>query len=265
MNDADHTNDTEPTGCPLASEEGLDPQAEELTAPSDAPPEDVAASSREHDTDDFLRWLPTMSLGYRRRAELVERPSSDGADFAAYACEGPLAAASARVQPESGVRVDTLERDEGTRRAKGSERDAATVVTRKRSTKHPWRSVGWGVGLIAIGAALAAWAHRPPATEKAPRVEGVATSPVPIGLAVTAGAAESMVLPFPTAPRASAPASHANPARAALPPGAPPSDAAHKREAAGVARLAYPPAKGRAAPPGSTAPVAAKDQYFEVP
>ena len=105
MSDPDRNSDTEPTGCPPASDEGPDADADEATVPNDAPREDVAAGVSEHDTDDFLRWLPTLALGHRRRTELVERSSSDGADFAAYACEGRPAATSGQPRIESAVKV----------------------------------------------------------------------------------------------------------------------------------------------------------------
>ena len=105
MSYSDWNSDTEPTGCPPASDEGPDADADEATEPNDAPREDVAAGVSEHDTDDFLRWLPTLALGHRRRAELVERSSSHGADFAAYACEGRPAATSG--QPRIRIRGES--------------------------------------------------------------------------------------------------------------------------------------------------------------
>ncbi len=104
MSDPDRS-DTEPTGCSAASDEGPDADGDEATVPNDAPPEDVDAGVSEPDTDDFLRWLPTLALGHRRRTEIVERSSSDGADFAAYACEGRPAASSGQPRIESAVKV----------------------------------------------------------------------------------------------------------------------------------------------------------------
>ncbi len=101
MSDPDRTNDAEPTGRPLATAQSPNSDADEATAPNDASGSDIAAGSTEHDTDDFLRWLPTLALGHRRRAQLVERPSSDGADFAAYAGDGRPASTSGQPRLES--------------------------------------------------------------------------------------------------------------------------------------------------------------------
>jgi hypothetical protein len=144
------THDTEPIDPPAAR--GAD------SHPSD------------HDTDDFLRWLPTMSLGDRRRRELVRRPSSDGADFAAYACVGRAPAPS--VRPPRDVygkrRPQSPTQGEAAHDSHGPERDAPTVLTPRTIAGRRRMLAGWGaVGLIAASAALSAQLHRPTAPRKA--------------------------------------------------------------------------------------------------
>jgi len=137
---------TEPTGRPGACAEGTDPgEGADDTLP-DAP--------EEGDTDAFLRWLPTMWLGHRRGKELVERPSSDGANFAAYACEGRPAPASMRLRPEASVEVQPNPAARSTAPvrhrlapdSRARERDAPTVVTRRRTARVAllgWVALGW--------------------------------------------------------------------------------------------------------------------------
>ena len=263
MSDPDRINDTEPTGCPLATDDGPDADADEATEPNDASREDVAAGSSEHDTDDFLRWLPTLALGHRRRAELVERPSSDGADFAAYACEGrPAATGQARI--ESAVKVQAAQG------SKDLERDAPTVLTGERRARRGWRRIGWAsVGVAAAGAALAGWAERPVATEKAlQRGEAVATAPMPIGPIPTqpVEAAEPTAAPPPT-PLQATPTDVARAAdQRVLSSSAAAADAARrKRDSAETPKLLPSSAMRRAAPLAAAPTLPAKDQYFEAP
>ena len=263
MSDPDRINDTEPTGCPLATDEGPDADADEATEPNDASREDVAAGSSEHDTDDFLRWLPTLALGHRRRAELVERPSSDGADFAAYACEGrPAATGQARI--ESAVNVQAAQG------SKDLERDAPTVLTGERRARRGWRRIGWvSFGVAAAGAALAGWAERPVVTEKAlQRGEAVATAPMPIGPIPTqpVEAAEPTAAPPPT-PLQATPTDVARTAadQRVLSSSAAAADAARKRDSAGTPKPLPSSARRRAVPLASAPTLAAKDQYFEAP
>ena len=217
-----------------------------------------------HDTDDFMRWLPTLALGHRRRAELVERSSSDGADFAAYACEGRPAATSGQPRIESAVKVQAAQA------SKDLERDAPTVLTGERRARRWWRRIGWAsLGAVAAGAALAAWAERPVVTEKALlRREPVATAPTPIGRAPTqpVEAAESTAAPPPTSLHGS-PTDVARTAadQRALPSSAAAADAARKRDSAGTSKPLASSARRRAAPLAAAPTLPAKDQYFEAP
>ena len=264
MSDPDRINDTEPTGCPLDSGEGPDADADAATEPNDASREDVAAGSSEQDTDDFLRWLPTLALGHRRRAELVERPSSDGADFAAYACEGRPAAITGEAPTESAVKVQPA------RGSKDLERDAPTVLTGERRARRWWRRIGWAsFGVAAAGAALAGWAERPVATEKAlQRGEAVATAPMPLGPIPTqpVEAAEPTAAPPPT-PLQATPTDVARTAadQRVLSSSAAAVDAARKRDSAGTPKPLPSSARRRAVPLASAPTLAAKDQYFEAP
>ena len=274
MSDPDRTNDTEPTGRPLASAESPDSDADEATTPNDASGSDVPAGATEHDTDDFLRWLPTLALGHRRRAQLVERPSSDGADFAAYAGAGRPASTSGQPRLESAVNVQVSPRGGGPLTSMDAERDAPTVLTRERSARRRWRIIGWGaVGLCATGAAVAAWVDRPVPIDKSLRPrEAVATAPVPAGQTLTAPteAAQPTATLSAVPSRASAQASDADAARTAAGPLAAPStppeaDATRKAGSAGAPRTIDLSAKGRASPLAAAPTAPAKDQFFEDP
>jgi hypothetical protein len=264
MSDPDRIDDTEPTGCPPASDEGPDADGDEATVPNDAPREDVAAGVSEDDTDDFLRWLPTLALGHRRRTELVERSSSDGADFAAYACEGRPAVPSGQARIESAVKVQAAEG------SKDLERDAPTVPTGERRARRRWRTIGWAsFGVAAAGAAIAGWGERPVGTEKAlQRSEPVATAPMPVGPTTTrpAEAAESMGVPPPT-PLLASPADVARTAadERALSSSAAASDPARESDSAGTPKPLLSSARRRAATLAAALTLPAKDQYFEAP
>jgi hypothetical protein len=266
MSDPDRINDTEPMGCPAASEEGPDADADEATEPNDASRGDVAAASSEHDTDDFLRWLPTLALGHRRRAELVERASSDGADFAAYAYEGRPAAASGQPRLEPAVNVQTPPHVDRSLAARDAEREAPTILTRERGTRRPWRRIGWAALGVAAAAGLAAWAERPWAEKVSRRGEAVATAPLPIGRAptppveVTVSAAAPAALPLQASPTDGA---RTPPDRRAVPSSAAAADAARKQHSAGAPRTVASSARRGAVPPAAAVP--SKDQYFEAP
>jgi hypothetical protein len=273
MSDPDRTNDSEPTGRPLASAESPGSDADEATTPNDASGSDVAAVSGEHDTDDFLRWLPTLALGHRRRAQLVERPSSDGADFAAYAGGGRPASTSSQPRLESAANVQMSLRGRP-QASMDPERDAPTVLTRERSARRRWRMIGWGaVGLCATGAAVAAWIEQPVAMEKPLRPGvAVATAPVPSGQTLTAPteAAQPTAMLSAVPFRASAQSLDANAAKTAAGPVAAPSttpvaDASRKAGSAGAPRTIDLSARGRAARLAAAPCAPAKDQYFEEP
>src|ERR1700680_2720507 len=108
MNDPESTHDTEPSGAPAASTEpggAHDPIGGEITEPG--PPREEAETNPGdgENTEDFFRWLPTMWLWHRRRRELVERRSSDGGDFVAYASAGRPARAAVRAEANDTVEV----------------------------------------------------------------------------------------------------------------------------------------------------------------
>jgi hypothetical protein len=263
MSDPDWIHDTDPTGGPLDCEEGPDVDADEATEPNNAPFADGAADPGEHDTDDFFRWLPTLALGHRRRAQLVERPSSDGADFAAYACEGRPAATPGHARIESAVNVQAGQD------AKDLGRDAPTVLTGERHARRRWRSPAWAaLGLAGAGAVLGAWAWRPVTTTTALWPEkGVATPPVSV--VVTAA---QVLEPAASAASPLAPASQASPEavvtaadRTALLANAPSAETARKKDSRGAPKVISPSAKGRAELPAPAPTVLGKDQYFEAP
>jgi len=268
MSDPDRTNDSEPTGRPLASAESPGSDADEATTPNDASGSDVAAVSGEHDTDDFLRWLPTLALGHRRRAQLVERPSSDGADFAAYAGGGRPASTSSQPRLESAANVQMSLRG-GPQASMDPERDAPTVLTRERSARRRWRMIGWGaVGLCATGAAVAAWIEQPVAMEKPLRPGvAVATAPVPSGQTVAPPIESPTAKPSAVQSRASAQASDANAAAGpmAATATAPVAGSTRKGDSAGAPRTIELSAKGRASRLAAAPTAPAKDQFFEDP
>jgi hypothetical protein len=116
------------------------------TEPGLGPTEDTIPDEREEeseqDSDEFWRWLPTMGLAHRRRRELVERPSSDGAAFAAYASAARPAMAAPTSQFGAKVRIAEDE-------APGS-RDALTVVSPRHGRRSPAVTIG-----LAVAAAIA--------------------------------------------------------------------------------------------------------------
>ncbi len=262
MSDPDRSNDTEPTWGPLDDEEGSD--ADAVTEPNDTLRGDIAASSDEGDTDDLLRWLPTLALGHRRRTELVERPSSDGADFAAYACEGRPAATSGLRPTESTVKVQTA------RGSRDLDRDAPTVLTGERRTRRRWRPIGWAsVGAFAAGAAIAGWAERPMATDKAlQRGQAVATAPMAMGPIPSrpADSTQPIPPPLPTVLQASpTDAARTVADQRSVPSSAGAVDGARKSESAGPPKPLPSLARRRAAPLAAPPSLPAKDEYFEAP
>jgi len=252
--------DTEPTGCAFASAEDTDLQGHVAAAPMGAPSEELDAESGEYDTENLLRWLPTMSLGHRRRTELVERPSSDGADFAAYAYAGRPASASAAPRPEAAVQVQPP----AARHA--PEPDAPTVLSRRRLAGRRRRLFAWAAGgLVAACTVVAGWTHRPeqassygaaraqaPVSDRAPRAPPVESVRPPSQAASGEGsqAATTHLPEVPVVPRAA-------------PSGPPARQTAHKREAANAHMGVDMPAKSHAPPVAAASAAAAKDQYFE--
>ena len=265
MNDPD---DTEPTGRPDACTEGTDPgEGADDTFP-DAP--------EEGDTDDFFRWLPTLWNGHRRRAELVERPSSEGADFASYACEGRPVAASARVRPEAKVQVWTDVSPRSRSRGRGesddgleaSGRDAPTVVKRPRSFASGRALLGWATaGLLTVSASILWFTHSRHATEVPARTTAAVTLPVPTARTL-AGRVEP---PAPVPPSAGLPreAQKEKTLMAAAPQtasaSAPLVKAVKAARGKGEPTLAPVDASPRATASVPTPAVPAKEQFFEDP
>jgi hypothetical protein len=227
----------------------------------------VGAGSSEHDTDDLLRWLPTLALGHRRRTELVERPSSDGADFAAYAGEGRAAATSGRPRVEPAEKVQTTLHGVPPR-SKDPERDAPTVLTGERSAQRRWRSIRWAaLGAIATGISVAAWAWRPvPADKESPGKHAVSLVPIAPTPTQLAEPAQSTAAPF-APPTQESPAEVTRMAtdRTAVLASAPAADAARKKDSAGPPKPLPSSARGRTAPLAAAPTVLTKDQYFEAP
>jgi hypothetical protein len=265
--------DTEPTGRLDAGTDDTDPQGD-VEVTDVGVPEGLEEDSSEEDTDDFLRWLPTLALGHRRRNELVERPSSDGADFAAYACEGRPAAPSVRPPPEAAVQVQIAPapgaRAGGERRGEAAdERDAPTVVRPRRTG---WRAVLVGAaGVVGLVAAGAVWTTlRPPAVAR-PLLRAAAapeTSPAPVAdrtdrpvprdaRPVLPGTQERTQSVLPSLARTTAIPRAAASSVSARP--------VHKRVAAEGRTAIDAPAQMRAAPVAAASATPLKDQYFEEP
>jgi hypothetical protein len=274
MTDRERLSDTDPMGIPV-DRAATDPGGEEVTDPDDTYPEGLDALASEDDTEDFLRWLPTIGVGHRRRKELVRRPSSEGADFAAYACEGRSVAASSRVPAEAKVQVRTdlsprhgsLASSESDEASEMGGRDAPTMVKRRRASPQGRALFGWGaVGLLTMGAAIFWWGHRPQAIEL--RASAAASVPLPLPTARTSveGVETSIAVALTTGPRreaqsATIPMSPAaqRPTTSALPVKAA-KEARRQGERAGAAPVERSP---RAAASSPSVPI--KDQYFEEP
>ncbi len=273
MKDPEEAHDTDPTGRPVASVEDTDPQDDAVTERNDTSPEAFEDGSGEHDTGGFLQWLPTMWLGYRRRKELVLRPSSDGADFAAYACAGRPVAASMPSRPEAdAVQVETTMPPESRASAEARDRDAPTVVKRRKSAGPKAVLVGWGaVGLIAASAAIAGWAHRPLTTERVPTGGAAVTPPMPIarGVAKRAEPLESPPLPSPAGLQGGVATSSTNLPKTPMGQRGAPSKTSMKESMAKRETAGAPPAgtdtptRSRAAPLAASSALPAKEQYFE--
>jgi hypothetical protein len=149
MNDPDDTD-------PMHDETVVD------TDPGPEPTEDVVPGeleeAAEQDSDDFWQWLPTMGLAYRRRRELVERRSSDGAPFAAYAGAARPAVAAPALRFDAKVRIASGLREGD---AEGA-RDALTVVKPRRGRRSPMVTVGLAAAAaVSVTAAFAAWSYLP--------------------------------------------------------------------------------------------------------
>jgi hypothetical protein len=269
MNDPD---DTEPTGRPDECAEGTDPGQETDDTLLDTP--------EEEDTDAFLRWLPTMWLGHRRGKELVERPSSDGANFAAYACEGRPAPASMRLQPEATVHVQPspatgsrpparrdVAYDSGSR-----ERDAPTptVVTRRRTTRAA--RIGWGaVGMVAVSAIVGGWIHHRPLRGEGAASGSVAATP-PVQVAGSEAKPRELLESAPAVAafewNAEPPPANGSIAKTPARPKAVaslPSAAARKKDAVGGAPVGIDAVARNRAPLGVPSSASSKEEFFEAP
>jgi hypothetical protein len=162
MNDPEGAHDTEPSGAPAASTEpggDTDPTGGEITEPGPPPRQSEADPTDGDSTEDFFRWLPTMWLWHRRKRELVERRSSDGGDFVAYASAGRPARAAVRAEAKETVEVQPpsgrpFAVDDRRGSIEVSERDAPTVSIPKR--KGVPRRKGVLVGSLAVAVVSAA-------------------------------------------------------------------------------------------------------------
>jgi hypothetical protein len=209
MKDPEGVHDTEPSARAVASAEDTDPAGREGTDTSDTSPDPLDADRSEQDTPDFLRWLPTMWLGYRRRKELVHRRSSDGADFVEYASAARPVAASSHVRPEATVQVRgapstgpmALVARNARASSEAAEREAATVLLRRRTVGPRAALVGCGaVALVSVGVGVCWWAQWPLAKGGGPASSAAVAPPVPIASSVARRGQplESASLPPPT-------------------------------------------------------------------
>jgi hypothetical protein len=277
MNDPEGAHDTEPSGAPAASTEpgaDNDPSGGDITEPG-PPREEVEANPGDGDsTEDFFRWLPTMWLWHRRRRELVERRSSDGADFATYASAGRPARAAVRaeakdtveVQPRRGRPFAVGDRPGS---IEASERDAPTVSIRKR--KSVLGRTGMLVGSVVVAVVSAALGigsrlHWPRASDESTPLPPAATV-LAQALGPPAAPTESMAL-APSRARESAPpleirAPETKTSTRAM-GGAPTmKESGRKMDGPGAAgRRVDSSVVGRAM---SSATPPSKDQYFEEP
>jgi hypothetical protein len=286
MKDPDEVHDTEPGGdcAETAHDSDTDPGGGPLTETTDALLEGLPTDPSEEPEEDFFRWLPTMWLDHRRRQELVQRRSSDGADFVAYAARARPVAASGPVPAEPTVQVQgasrvgsaVFGRDALRDRADAAERDAPTVLlpeTRRaaRSTRRVLAGALVAGAFTAIG--LGSWIDSPRAKDP--------VSPLPAAALPVEQGRRVPTLEAPTSPTASAPPgpreeAQETPALAARPaavPAAPSaSPAAGPKESRRKVDAARPTSVPTNAPLGrriATAAAAsglpAKEQYFEAP
>jgi hypothetical protein len=276
MNDREETNDTEPSGAAdMSAEPGADtdPSGDEVTEPGPLS-QRSAASPTDDSSEDFFRWLPTLWLWHRRRRELVERRSSDGGDFVAYASAGRPVRASVSAEAKNtvevrplGARPSHLAGGERADAAETSERDAPTVLLPKRSGVAGRKGVialsVVALGLVAV--AIGRWSDRPRGKDDAVRAQPAATA---LGQTPGAAAAPSES-PAPPAPPVRASdqdrARHTPDARTTERPmaGAPPvKESSHKPDGIRPGALGGDAAVANRAPPPSTS---TRDQYFEEP
>ena len=85
MNDPDGIYDTDPMGAPPPGEEGTLVDEDAATDPEEPWFEEVPGDPEIE--EDWWSWPFTFDSEPPRRDEIVARASSDGAKFAAYACE----------------------------------------------------------------------------------------------------------------------------------------------------------------------------------
>jgi hypothetical protein len=209
MKDPEGVHDTEPSARAVASAEDTDPAGSEGTDTSDTSPDPLDADRSEQDTPDFLRWLPTMWLGYRRRKELVHRRSSDGADFVAYASAARPVAASSHVRPEATVQVRSapstgsmaLVARNARASSEAAEREAATVLLRRRIVGPRGALVACAaVAIVSVGVGVCWWAEWPLAKEGGPGSSVAVAPPMAIASSLPKGKQplESPAVPPPT-------------------------------------------------------------------
>jgi len=264
MSDPDGANDTERNAqLPASTDLGADadPCAAEVSNTVPTSPLESEARSNEVNTEDFLGWLPTLWLWQRRRKELMQRRSSDGADFVAYASTGRPVRPGAPVPTEASVQVQTTLSPEV-----AVERDAPTVfLPRRRGASRQRVAVGFAVVFLVATIGFAAWTHRPPRADDSALAPSTAASPAQ-GAGDLAAPTELMARSaVPVRATTEVPAAHFTETRKD-PRGATGSplvkESPRRSDGSHVGSLGHDAASAHRAPPSETP---AKDRYFEQP
>jgi hypothetical protein len=268
MTNRQRLDDTDPMGPPV---DAADMDPDDVTEPDGASRGDPDDLPGQDDTDDFFEWLPTLWNRHRRRAELVERASSEGADFAAYACEGRPAAASARLRPEAKVQVRAdVGRDPGWRARGASEddagasgRDAPTVVKGRRRFASRRALLAVGVaGLLGVSASIL-WGTQLGHVPAVPDRTTAAATPLPTAPTL----AERTEPPAPLLSAARLPGEPEGTATALAPAVQKPTALPAVKPLKAARRTGERPAPSdgspRATPSPLAPPVPVKEQFFE--
>jgi len=264
MTDPDGANDTEPNAIRSASTDlgaDTDPTPTDMTDTVPSSPPESDARPSEVNTEDFLDWLPTLWLGQRRRKELVQRRSSDGADFVAYASSGrPVAGVSVPAEPS--VQVQTTLLSEA-----AAGRDAPTVfVPRRRGVSRQRVAVGLAVASLVATIALVASTHRTPRTGDADLAPRAAASLGQGPGALTAPTASMARSAAPTGATTEDPAAHSTQTRKNQGPGAVAPLVKESPRKGGGSRVGSSGHDAAAAARQAQLPeTPAKDRYFEQP
>jgi hypothetical protein len=251
MKDPEH--DTDPVGDATL----VDSEPQGAPTLEDIAPDESELRSEE-DSEEFWRWLPTLGLTHRRRKELVERSSSDGAAFAAYASAARPAVAARIAQWDAAATVH-IETGGG-----AGSRDALTLVRPGRGRSRSAARIGLGATTVfAVTIAVAAWSYVPAwhplrRATAGPAVADSADLPSSAAGFVAAASSAAPKQEMPLAPAAGglAPATGPN----ILPSGN--EDAPRRRETSAPRRATQAPARRL---PRTATPEASlsKDEFFE--